>query len=86
MNSHTLHTVSSQEQKQIEKEAKKIMDDFSKKLSSIKLDESEPLIERELMERAEGDKPIPIDREIMFDNAPSKTKDFILGEKKRWWD
>ena len=85
MNSFTFHKVSDKERTQIEKEAKKLMDDFAKKLSSVKLQGEEPIIERELTERAEqSNKPAPIDREIMWGNAPKKNKNFILGEKKRW--
>jgi hypothetical protein len=79
------------------------MDSFSKKLSKIRGEISEPLIEREDFEREEvfsttsppqsPDYPPPGTteskenkefRKIMFENAPNKNKDFILGEKKTW--
>ncbi len=42
-------------------------------------------IERQVDEREEGkEKCAEIDREIMFENAPNKNKDFIIAEKKKW--
>jgi len=78
------HKVSEKEKKEIEKQAKGIMDSFSKKLSKIG-EVSESVIERENGERDETEgKCLELDREIMFDNAPEKNKDFIVGEKKGW--
>ena len=48
------HKVSEKEKKEIEKQAKSIMDSFSKKLSKIDRTMPEPLIERDEGERAEG--------------------------------
>ena len=79
------HKVSEKEKGEIEKQAKEIMDGFSRKLSNIGKDIPEMLIEMENGEREEGKKiDIEIDREIMFENAPNKNKDFIIGEKKGW--
>ena len=79
------HKVSEKEKKEIEKQAKSIMDGFSKKLSKIDTKIPEGLIEREEGERAEGKKiDTDIDREIMFENAPNKNDNFIVGEKKEW--
>ena len=78
------HKVSEKEKEDIKKQAKGIMDSFSKKLSKLK-DIPEPVIEREECERTEGNvKCQEIDREIMFANAPKKNKDFIIAEKKTW--
>ena len=57
---------------------------FSKKLAKVgKVKES--FIERLVDEREEGKEKIPeIDRDIMFENAPIKNKDFIIAEKKKW--
>ncbi len=77
------HKVSEKEKEDIKKQAKGIMDSFSKKLSKVK-DIPEPIIERKECERPEGGKPIEMDREIMFENAPQKNKDFIIAEKKKW--
>ena len=79
------HKVSEKEKKEIEKQAKSIMDSFSAKLSKIDIKIPEGLIERESGERVEGKKiDTEISREIMFENAPNKNKDFIVGEKKEW--
>jgi len=79
------HQVSEKEKKEIERQAKQIMDSFSEKLSKIdskKLKES--LIERDEYEREENGKPNEIDRKIMFDNSPEKNADFIIAERKKW--
>ena len=80
------HKVSEKERESIKKEAKRIMDSFSKKLEKVsdKI-KKEPLIEREVCERKEGEgKCCNIDREIMFKNAPEKNKDFIIAERGGW--
>ena len=78
------HEVSEKEKEDIRKQAKGIMDSFSKKLSKVgKVKES--FIERDQDDREEGKEKVPeIDREIMFKNAPDKSDDFIIAEKKKW--
>src|SRR4030043_1107005 len=77
------HKVSEKEKDEIKKQAKSIMDSFSKKLSNIKEKIDELAIERENCEREEGNgKCLEIDKKIMFENAPNKNKDFIIAEKK----
>ena len=80
------HSVSEKEREEIREQSKGIMNSFAKKLEAI--DESklgEPEIDRDFFERAEDSvKDCVIDREIMFENAPNKKGDFILGEKKTW--
>jgi len=85
------HKVSDKEKEDIKKEAKRIMDSFSKKLARVSDKISEPVIEREECERQEGKgKKVEIDKKIMFDNAPNKddtlkgTSDFIVAEKGEW--
>ena len=79
------HEISEKEKQEINEQAKAIMDTFSKKLAEIKEKVKEPLIERETGERKEGgSKQNSIDREIMFENAPSKNKEFIVAEKGKW--
>jgi len=78
--------VSKEEKEEIKKQAKAVMDNFSKKLSKIDKKIGESLIERDEGEREEK-KEGECDgsfREIMFENAPKKNKDFIIGERKRW--
>ena len=80
------HKVSENEKKEIEKQAKSIMDSFSKKLSKIDKKIPEMLIERDEGERIEGVGEVCDNefRRIMFENAPNKNKDFIIAEKKSW--
>ena len=99
------HKVSESEKEEIRKQAKKIMDNFSKKLDKVGTME-ESFIERDEFERKEKinfslghkpprhfvnkmseegkEKPLELDREIMFENAPCKNKDFIVAEKGGW--
>lgn len=71
---------------QIKKEAKEIMDKFAKSLDSIKEKVKDSFVEREKdrREEKEGKFADRDFREIMFENAPSKSGDFICGEKKKW--
>jgi|TARA_Y100000310_G_scaffold255184_1_gene262473 hypothetical protein len=80
------HEVSEKEKKEIKKEAKNMMDSFSKKLSRIDKKIEESLIERENGEREEGELYEESNefKKIMFENAPNKNKDFIIAEKKKW--
>lgn len=85
-NDFLYHKVSDKEKEDIRQEAKSIMDRFSKKLSRIPKEKlKEAFVERPESEREEGsgDK-LEIDRGIMFENAPNKNDDFIIGEKKGW--
>ena len=86
MTDFLFHKVSEKEKEEIRKEAKEIMDSFSKKLSKVKEKIPEPLIERDEREREEGkakEKESNF-RSRIFENAPNKNKDFILAEKKKW--
>jgi len=80
------HKVSEKEKQEIRNEAKKILDNFSKKLSKIDKKIKEFSIERECGERDEkkGECDEDFSLKIMFKNAPDKEGDFILGEKKKW--
>ena len=79
------HEVDEKEKREIEREAKKIMDNFSSKLSKINLKTGEPMIERDECVREEKDgKCEDISKKIMFENAPSKNDNFIIAEKKGW--
>lgn len=66
-------------------ETKKLLDKFSKALDSVKSSE-EWNVERESDRRKDGsgavcDKEF---RKIMLNNAPNKSEDFIIAEKKKW--
>ena len=56
------------------------------KISKIKVSEEEPNVRRKEFERADGNgQECDNDfKKIMFKNAPNKSGDFILAEKKRW--
>lgn len=80
------HRVSNEEIEEIKIQAKKIMDNFSKKLESIKIGEIEDVesklkCEREEKNGKECDKKF---RDFMFENAPDKNEDFILAERAKW--
>ncbi len=78
------HKVSEAEKKQIQKQAKVLMDKFSQRLSKIGKQIDDPLIERGEGERREGGEKIDFSRKIMFENAPNKNKDFFVVERKSW--
>ena len=77
------HKVSEKEKEGIKRQAKKIVDDFSKKLAKVK-NIPDPVVEREECERNEKREYDKMDKEIMFDNSPEKRNGFIIGEKGRW--
>ncbi len=80
------HKVSEEEKKEIQKQAKGILDDFREKLSGVDKEIKEALIERGEGARKEGEGECDsnFSREIFFENAPNKNKDFIIAEKKKW--
>ena len=79
------HKVLEKEKVEIKKQAKSILNSFSKKLSGIDKNLKESFIERDKGEREEGEvKDDSFSRDIMFENAPNKNKDFIIAEKKEW--
>ncbi len=91
------HALSDKEKEDIRKEAKKIINDFSEKLSHVRVQEEEPVVERKNFERAEGESsrvphreapaPRPNDsdfKERMLENAPEKNKDSIIAETGKW--
>ncbi len=85
MEDFIFHRIGEQEKEEIKKKAKQIMDSFSKKLSKIDETGEEPFVERENCEREEGEgKCEELDRDLMFENAPEKNKDFIIAEKGGW--
>ncbi len=79
------HAVSEGEKESIKKQAKEILDNFSKELSKVEKLSASVSVDRDDQEREEGKISVPaIDRKIMFDNAPEKNGDFIMAEKKEW--
>ena len=82
------HKVSVEEKEEIRKQAKAVMDKFSKRLEKINLPKEEIKEIKDSgkdFERVEGTgKRVEFDKKIMFENAPKKNKDFIISEKKEW--
>lgn len=78
--------LSDKERKEVEEKAKKIMLDFGDTLENLP-DIPEAIVDRENFERDEGDNSLGNDsmfRDLMFENAPKKNKDFIIAEKGKW--
>lgn len=84
------HSISEEEKKKIQEQAKLVMDSFSKKLAKIEKEVKniEVGVDREQGEREEGSVKVndsdKINREIMFNNASNKNDDFIIAERKEW--
>lgn len=76
--------LSEKDKEEIKKQVDSILENFSKKLSEIDKNIEESFVERDKFEREEGGKLSEMSREIMFENAPDKNKDFIFGEKGKW--
>jgi predicted Asp-tRNA(Asn)/Glu-tRNA(Gln) amidotransferase subunit C len=86
MESFLWHKVSKEEQEKIKKEAKEIMDSFSKALEKVESELSEETgVKREKQLREEtSTKKDKEFRQAFFKNAPSKSGDFIKAEKGKW--
>ena len=70
---------------EIEKQARKILDDFGKSLSGIKISEKKASGELSGIRKEGNGKKCDEDfRKKMFANAPHKEEDFIIAEKKSW--
>jgi len=79
------HNLSEKEREEIRKQVDSILNSFSAKLSKIDGKVEDNFIEKEEYERKEGEEiDKSFSREIMFNNAPEKNKDFIIAEKKKW--
>ncbi len=73
------------DKEKIRKEAKTILDRFSKALEKVKV-KKKPLKAELGGFREEGEGKIcdPNFRKSMFENAPKTEGDFIIAEKKKW--
>ena len=77
--------VSENLKKQIKKDAKKILDDFSKSLESIEDKKLLSGVERNKQVRSESS--VSCDKEfkkLFLKNVPKKDGDYVLAEKKKW--
>lgn len=70
---------------QLKEETKNLLEQFSKALAEVKSDK-EWNVERDEDRRKEeeGSACDLTFRKIMLENAPNKTDDFIIAEKKSW--
>ena len=75
---------SDKEKKDIEEDAKKILDKFSKALQDIRSEELEVIRGDGVRTEGEGEEYNKDFRKIMLENAPEKEGDFLLAEKKSW--
>lgn len=81
------HELSEKDRQDIEKNAKKVLDNFANALKQVDESSEEANVEREEFSRKENNKECEADsefRDIMFENAPIKKGDFIKAEKKKW--
>lgn len=86
-NDFTYHKVSEKEKQEILRKAKKLLDEFSKKLERIKTPEGHFSSSTELTglrQEGEGWETDPEFRSIMFSNAPFVEDDSIIAEKGGW--
>lgn len=73
------------DEKEIRKQAKKIMDDFAAALEKAGVKEKNVFVERKEDRREEKDEECDNEfREIMLANAPEVRDDFLIGEKGGW--
>lgn len=85
MSDFLFHEISEKEREAIRRQAKSIIENFSKELDKVKGKVEESFIEIGDGQRDEGAvKCNKINRKTFFENAPEKNDDFILGEVKRW--
>ena len=78
------HKVSKEEQEKIKKEAKAIMDNFSKSLKGLEKEEFKG-VKRDNQTRKESNSNCDPDfRKAFFENAPNKEGDWIKAEKGKW--
>ena len=80
----TWHKVSEEEKEEIKRDAKKLLDDFSKKLEKIKTKEGHFSKDSGMRIEGSGWKTNEDFKDTMFDNAPLVEDDLILAEKGGW--
>ena len=78
------HEVSEKEKKEIQKQAKKILDNFSSALEKIKTSETHLKQGSGMREQGEPWQTDPDFRDLMFLNAPFVEDDSIIAEKGEW--
>lgn len=81
---YTWHQVSEQEKEEIKEKSKKLLNEFSSKLSKIKTSEPKPEANENLRTENTGWQTDDEFRELMMDNAPSTDDGLITAEKGGW--
>lgn len=77
--------ISEEKREEIRKDARRVLDKFSKELGKVKIPKDNEEEEcRGFREEGEGVKGDEDFRKRMFENAPEKDGDFIVAEKKKW--
>lgn len=77
--------ISDKRKEEIRNEAKKIIDNFAKKLESVKVKKkSEKMKVGGFRDEKNGNETNSSFRKIMFGNAPNKNDDNIIAETKNW--
>lgn len=77
--------ISERKREQIRKEAKIIIDNFSKALDKVKIKKKKGCaVVGGFREEGSGIGGNEIFRKIMFSNTPNKSGDSIIAEKKSW--
>jgi hypothetical protein len=81
---YTWHKVTEEEKEEIRQNSKKLLDEFSSKISKIKAPEAKMDNEENLRPEGAGWETNPDFREIMFDNAPFVDENLIIAEVGHW--
>ena len=80
----TYHKVTEKEKQQIQKDSKKLLNEFASKLSKIKSKEDHFQNESGTREEGNGWETDPEFKSTMLANAPFTDKDSIVAEKGAW--
>ncbi len=73
------------DKEEIKNQAKRILDKFTNALEKVKIEESRVERKEDRRKEFEGEEETNSEfRKIMFENAPKKKEDFIIGEKGKW--
>ena len=83
-----MQNLTEKDREEVKKEAKEILDKFAKAIEKVEKESKEAKKESGdesgMREEGSGSEPNSKFREIMFENAPKKTKEHILAEKGEW--
>jgi len=72
------------DREQIRKQAKEILDKFSRALEKVSVEETRVEREEDRREEKEGEEGNSDFRKIMFENAPKRKGEFLEAEKGGW--